>query len=414
MLNKDYKNARCWIFDENSVLPFGKHKGKTILHVFNEDASYIGYCIREINQFCLRLSAFKVLKGINKAYWNDQGDLYVRCLNKALECNRFLRRNTVMFQHNRSKIKYFENQVVGFKGDKVVVLRLEQRSVGIESGGKVHVIQEELCSTSCERRRKLTEERENRIYISLQLVDYKDIKVFRKYENAYSRSTCKVFEYVKALPAGLVVLVMVLDLRGYRPDSLDGGSQEDVEILPDDAACIVHILNAHYTQDVEVGVRAMTKEENDAAWYPYDPEAEYDLYEDGGEENFSYPSTGTLPIYGEANLLDKLLNQYSINRQAFPDLNLFNDTDLHNEVISLNFALTTEEICALTKQWYESDSRSTEFERRQEKVWSIHLAKVARDRAYCHDSEEHSSLDQDNWDARTDGQYGSWEDRNRE
>lgn len=48
-----------------TVFDFGKHKGKTLKHVFKIDPSYVDWCLRIVNFFVIEQNSFNQLQDIN-------------------------------------------------------------------------------------------------------------------------------------------------------------------------------------------------------------------------------------------------------------------------------------------------------------------------------------------------------------
>lgn len=56
------------MYQLHSTLFFGKYKGKPLRTVFEENPSYIDWCLREHGNFCISKAAFRSLKNVNPIY----------------------------------------------------------------------------------------------------------------------------------------------------------------------------------------------------------------------------------------------------------------------------------------------------------------------------------------------------------
>ena len=418
-MNKILQQAKFWQFDEKSVFPFGKHKGKTVFQVFEEQPSYIVYCIKSVRQFVLLATGWNKLYEINSELL-DNNKLVVDLLTKQFEVNRILRENTHLDDNNNHDDSYFSRKIVFIKENQLVTkstFNATKKKVINESGEEI-LVSKIHHNLSCSNSETVPNEINN-IYFSADIIDLKDIAQFRKYSTKYSEGCCRVFEVARRLPCGLVVLVISMNYRNFEIESPPFGGDDIIRILPDDAKCALYVINHALTKDGVIGEREMTQEEIESAVIAANERLK--KMQEEGQDNFDFwdyyeyddltaedYSGKKVSEYGSVNNLERFLECYSLNRKAFPDANLLRTTPLQYYAHEMQFHIHTDEIDVLMKKWYEESKNLKEYEFRMHKAWQ-----KRRDYWRWHNesaSEEENDYEREAWEELTDGQDGDWED----
>ncbi|WP_426491414.1 hypothetical protein [Hymenobacter sp. 102] len=396
-------NARFWQFDDKSIFPFGKHKGESVIDVFKQDPSYIGFCLESIPKFTLTTSGWNAIYNQDKEYFNNETsrNYFIYYINKIFEVNRILRNNTHNDEGRNRPLSTFINKIAYVNTDKITLKACFKRAKASTVNAKgIAVELEEQYAKQGYIQEELTREEENKIKFSVRIIDFKDFGTFKKYDAAYCTPGVKTFEVIRLLSSGLVVLALAMDCRNFRPQGMGFGTEGWIRILPDDADCVLHIANNHLTINQRISDREMTDAEIEAdivAFHERKPNAQ--------KRTPEYYSKKKIPIYAPVNLLDEILESYTINRQAFPNKNLFNTTILYEYFSSLQFTYHSDEVDELTKQWYESKNNIKTYDLRRKRVWQNRQAFWRSE-----DSEADDDSDRENWEELTDGQNGTWED----
>jgi hypothetical protein len=418
-MDKILQQAKFWQFDEKSIFPFGKYKGKTILQVFEEQPSYIVYCIKNIKQFALMATAWNKLYEIDNRLLNSSESV-VSLLGKQFEVNRILRENTHLDDSNNHDNSYFSRKVVFINEDKFVIktkFSTNKKKFTDESGKEILV--SKIHHSLSHHNNNVISSEINNIYFSIDVVDVKDIAQFRKYSSKYSEGSCRIFEAVKRIPCGLVALIISMNYKNFQIESAPFGGDDIIRILPDDAECALYIIKHALTKDGLIGERNMTQAEIEAAVLAANEHLRK-MQEEGQNnpdfwDNYEYDDLTAedyaekkISEYGPVDNLEKFLECYSLNRKAFPDANLLRTTSLQYHAHEMQFHLHTDEIDLLMKQWYEENQNIKEYEFRMHKAWQMR-----RDYWRWHNesmSEEETDYEREAWEELTDGQDGDWED----
>jgi hypothetical protein len=403
-MNKELLNARYWVFDEKSVFPFGKHKGKTVKCVFEEDPSYLAYCMRALPKFSLTVSGRNYLYNVNKGYF-DSDELswfYPTWVNKSAEINRILTENAHVDQGDELPASAFVNTVAFLIADQPIVLarlRKAKKEVLNSKGDRV-TVEQEYAPANCFD--KPVSSDENMITFFVRIVDTKDIISFKKYDAMASTPGVHTFQILHYLPGGeSVYLALAMDRRNFRAQNINMGAGW-IMLLPIDAQCVMHIVNAQVVTQVQVGIRPMEDAEIDEAI----ADAAKKWGASAKRAQRAYYAGDMVPVYRQVSLLEEILEKYVLFRRAFPSQNLLSTTPLHQYRSALSFSLHTDAVDTLTKEWYQANNDLATYERRKDAV-------MQGRRAYWRsqdDNLDESDPERDNWEELTDGQQGSWDD----
>ncbi|WP_158267543.1 exodeoxyribonuclease X C-terminal domain-containing protein [Adhaeribacter arboris] len=77
-----------YFYTENSILPFGKHKGNTIKCIFKCETNYIEWCLTNADSFCINLDTLKIMQ-ITKPWISDDLDFFQNSEEFILDIRTF-------------------------------------------------------------------------------------------------------------------------------------------------------------------------------------------------------------------------------------------------------------------------------------------------------------------------------------
>ncbi|MBF9236778.1 hypothetical protein I2I05_05165 [Hymenobacter sp. BT683] len=357
-MEKKVINAKLWRFDEKSVFVFGKHIGKTVQDVFKSEPSYIMFCLCDVSKFVLSQGGYDALKSINGNYIKDNKAFTSFFLNKIFELNRIVGDNTYLASGREKKTSFFDNYLIHFDGDKPLMYthkRAKSWYIGNSCGETVEVND---VYPDLRRRGKSISKQHNEFNFSINIIDYKDLKAFRKYERSYANPGIRNFEIAANLGCGLIVLVVSMEWHNLSQDPIHRffGSSSNIRLIPDDSPCVMHIIKSHYSGKTKVGVI----DDVDTEGSSRELDANYNKTDVNSRAGI---------MDGLPELLKELLETYSLYRQAFPNKNLFNNTSLYYKRNNLKFTLSWDEVNKLIAHWYALNNDLKTYESRQKRIF---------------------------------------------
>lgn len=370
-MKKGIFTAKFWTFEADSKLPFGKYQGVELSQVFANDAEYIGFCIRKIIKFIISVKCFKILNDIDKIWFENNGDILYILWNKELDKKRVLNENT-RFGYNSY------NKIINFKSNNEYSLLYKYNSESLKNLGFTNgnVIKDS-------------------VVFNINILDVKDLEIFRKYNLIYGRRYVKVFEIVKNTRFGPVVIVVSMDFQEWsRQDPLIYKSYFEC-VIPDDWECVVYVVNKTCNHEVIIGERLRTEEEVQAKLMDLERcDGDYFRSEDDIREE-------VIKIFERRNAVFDVIDMYAQYRvnSKYKNINLFTDTDLANYSSYFNFDIKLNELDKIVRDWYIDIDDLKTYEYRKNKL--ARASDEVRDEVYSNNDGE--SRERDAWDALTDG-----------